>query len=100
MSLKPYQEAVAAWHVKTFGHPPTAAIGLKLGEEAGELMKAVNRMEHLDEITLAHHDNLAEELGDVAIVLMMLATRYNFDFQELVEHRVHVVTTRPRKGDV
>lgn len=112
MSLDELQRRTRAWHDETFPGAPSAALGLKLAEEAGELAKAVNRIEHTRRPTddALHtqfvrdaYANLEEEIGDVAICLMTLAARYfaplGKGIEEIIAQRVEVVTTRPLKAD-
>lgn len=90
------QHVVTAWHNKNLPDAPSAALGLKLCEEAGELAKAINRMEHTK-----HPDpvNLRDEIGDVAIVLLALCSRYGLNFEENLERRVGEIVERPLRAD-
>lgn len=96
LTMSQLQNTIATWHRSTFPGAPTAAVGLKMAEEAGELAKAVNRLEHTD---AGDRMNLMEELGDVAITLMVIAERYGYDLEALIELRIMHVMARTR-GDV
>lgn len=86
---------VVEWHGRSFPGSPNAAIGLKLAEEAGECAKAVNLLEHGPAAwRTAYLDNLQDEIGDVVIVLVVLAHRYGLDLEEIVRSRSFVVTNR------
>ncbi len=88
------QDAVTEWHRRTFSMPRLAALGLKLAEEAGELAKAINLWEHTEHGDL---DNLRDEIGDVAIVLMVIAARVGSEFDGLIAERAEEVMARERK---
>ena len=116
------QRRVIDWHNREFPVAPNAAVALKFGEEAGELLKAANRLEHgrgvvgvgaRGSITTARRLNaelnIAEEIGDVLICLTVLAHRYAdllptleggiADFRQILANRIAVVAQR-RPGDV
>lgn len=112
MTTRDMQRRVIDWHGAMFPGAPNAAIGLKLAEEAGECAKAVNRLEHSmryfdpdtprhthgnESITAGRLVNLREEIGDVAIVLMVLCGRYGLSLDAVMQERVEAVVTRPLK---
>lgn len=90
------QAEVKAWHAGKYPHASLPEIGLKLAEESGEVCRAIDRFHYakngVDEAAWAN--NLKEEIGDVAIVLLVLCIRGGVDFQEVVQERWDEVSSR------
>ena len=66
-----------------FNNQTAAQKGLLLGEELGELFKAMRKHEaqlRVDENSQVH--DVADELADVFIYLCAIANRYNIDLEE------------------
>ena len=94
--MKDLQDQISAWHHAKYTHAPIERIGLKLGEEAGEVCRAIDRIIHAK--TFADEDQwrnqLTEEIGDSVIVLMVLCARNNIDFEATVRSRAAEVMAR------
>ncbi len=66
-----------------FDNQTTTQKGLLLGEEIGELFKAIRKHEaqlRVDENSQAH--DVEDELADVLIYLCAIANRYNIDLEQ------------------
>ncbi len=63
---------------------------LQLGEEVGELFKAIRKTEKMKVDALSDTKHIDEELADIVIFLCSIANRYNIDleqaFREKEEH--------------
>ena len=77
-------EQVGFHHWKEFGAVPLERIGMKLGEEAGELQGALVRLceERDGEDWLPEVES---ELKDVLVVLIRIAYGFGWDVHELVQ---------------
>lgn len=87
-------DEVYAWHVGRFGEPDVALVGLKLAEEAGEVAGAlVKRAEGAVRPAKGLVDygdwtaHLHGEIGDIGIVLNVLAGREGVPLDELIARR-------------
>lgn len=98
MEMLELQKLARAWHDGYWRDDPNAAVALKLCEEAGEVARAVNGVE-FTKAGSAHLPNLMDEIGDVGMVLMVLSSRYGWNFAGLVESRAMVVMGRPVKPE-
>ncbi len=55
---------------------------LLLGEEVGELFKAVRKSENITTDKNSNIHNVGEELSDILIYVCAIANRYNIDMEE------------------
>ncbi len=55
---------------------------LLLGEEVGELFKAVRKSENISADRNSNIHNVGEELADIMIYVCAIANRYNIDMEE------------------
>mgnify|MGYP000501208525 CR=1 FL=1 len=55
---------------------------LLLGEEVGELFKAVRKSENISTDINSNIHNVGEELSDILIYVCAIANRYNIDMEE------------------
>ena len=60
---------------------------LLLGEEVGELFKAVRRSEHLPVGTTSIVGTVDEELADILILVCAVANRYGIDLDEALRRK-------------
>ena len=67
---------------------------LLLGEEVGELFKAVRKTEGLNIEKSADYGNVGEELADVFIYLCAIANRFNIDLEAAFRDKEEVNKTR------
>ena len=98
-TVRELQAEVVVWHRGKYPKAINADVAIKLGEEVGEVFKAIDRIHHPrsleDDIHIVnHYENLREEIGDVTIVLMVLAERYGLDFASLLADRIETVLKR------
>ena len=90
------QEDLAQWHPRKYPDATDADVGVKLGEECGEVLQALDRIRYArvsaDMQTL--HKNLRDEIGDALIVLTVLCNRHGLDVQGVLMDRAEVVMKR------
>lgn len=83
------QAALQKWHRMKYPDATLVDIGLKLAEEAGEACRAIDRIKYAK--TNSEDEkwriNLTEEIGDVAIVLMVLCAKGGLDFEMVARDR-------------
>lgn len=88
--MRELQNKIGKWHRRKFGHDcPLGNIGNKLGEEAGEVCRALDRLIYA-KTWAAENDadeNLEQELGDTLIVLMAIADRRSIDLERAAWNR-------------
>lgn len=89
-NLRDLQREVGEWHSRVYANASLAAIGLKLGEEAGEVCGAVDRIIYEG----GWEGDLANEAGDVVIVLAALFARLGLDLELAVASRWEQVRHR------
>ena len=82
--LRFLQEQVSAHHQKQFGHVPLGRLAAKLGEESGEVLGAVIRHVELRD-GRTWENEIAEEIGDVMVVLLNLCERFGLSLTEVIE---------------
>ena len=94
--MKDLQTALREWHRAKFPHATEADIGLKLAEEAGEVCRALDRIHYAksEQAAAPWLVNLTEEIGDVAIVLLVLCNRGGIEFEDVVRDRATEVMQR------
>ncbi len=80
--LKDYQNYVAGLeNERGFDRPTTIDKCLLLGEEVGELFKAVRKTEGLSVDTHSQTMDIGDELADIFIYICALANRKNIDLE-------------------
>jgi NTP pyrophosphatase (non-canonical NTP hydrolase) len=88
------EQEVHAWHEATFGIPADRAdevlTAAKLIEEAGEVLGAIFKRGEGRRATR----HVLDELGDVGIVLVVLAAREGYGLNELITRRFEEVRRR------
>ncbi len=67
---------------------------LLMGEEVGELFKAIRKAEHIAIDETARVGGVAEELADVLIFICSIANRYNIDLEQAFRDKEDVNKTR------
>lgn len=93
------QSALKAWHKSNYPDATDSDVGLKLAEETGEVCRALDRLMYAQ----SEHDhnlwtwNLAEEIGDAMICLIVLAARHELDAGGVVAMRAAEVMGRPSR---
>lgn len=90
------QDALRTWHRKKFPRSTLPEIGLKLAEECGEVCRAIDRIHYSKSATedAQWRENLTDEIGDAAIVLLVLCNRGHLDFEEVLTERAAEVMAR------
>lgn len=90
------QEELRRWHLQKYDYAPIERIGLKLGEEAGEVQRCIDRIIHASPGIVRERWNreMADEIGDTAIVLLILCARNGLDFEAIVRRRAAEVMAR------
>lgn len=90
------QAELKTWHNRKYAGAPLERVGLKLGEEAGEVCRAIDRIIYSKTTTDDEHwrAELTQEIGDVAIVLLVLCNRGGLDFETVVVDRAEEVMGR------
>ncbi len=63
---------------------------LLLGEEVGELYKAVRRSENISTDINSNIHNVSEELADILIYTCAIANRYNIDLEEAFRNKEEI----------
>ncbi len=79
--------------VSQWGEKTPAWIGLKLGEEAGEVAGAIVRLEE----GRGPAENIDKEIGDVLIVLSQLASLRGTTLAQLRDARFETIKARAKK---
>ena len=97
--MRDVQAALKDWHRKRFPRTTLDDLGLKLAEEAGEVVGAIVRLNEIarrqrEGSDLEWRERLTDEIGDVAIVLLVLCARGGLDFEEVVADRAAEVMLR------
>jgi NTP pyrophosphatase (non-canonical NTP hydrolase) len=81
---------IAEWHEHKYGVVDDRIVGCKLAEESGEVCGALIKIRE----GRVERSDVADELGDVLIVLSVLAGRYGYTLEELREQRFLIVAAR------
>ena len=84
MTLQETQRLVIEHANANFGRKTILRRTAKLAEEAGEVMKATNRL--LERRGMP--DDIAEELGDLFVTMLTVAESAGFDIEEVLEDGV------------
>lgn len=86
------QDMISAWAEQTFGPVGSnARVAARANEEMAELLRALTADDK--------HPKAAEEMADVVIVLMRLATRLGIDLLDEVDSKMRVNRARDWKRD-
>lgn len=80
--MKNFQEYVALEKERGFTDQTAVQRALLLGEEVGELFKAMRKSEGLQVDSNSKVYEVAEEMADVFIFLCSLANRYGIDLEQ------------------
>lgn len=67
---------------------------LLLGEEVGELFKAIRKSEHISTDKNSHTFHVGEELADIIIYVCAIANRYDIDLEEAFLKKEEINKTR------
>lgn len=90
-TLKDFQKYVGEMEIERgFDDEPTIQKCLLLGEEVGELFKAVRKSEN---IKIDHNSDVGtvkNELADVLIYLLEIANRYNIDLEKAFREKEEI----------
>lgn len=89
--------AVALWHGGAFPDETPEQLGLCIGEECGELLRAILKESHGANDRRAYVDWRAEqrnEIGDVLIGLAALAMRRGWHLDDILRERLDFVRSR------
>lgn len=88
-TLEDFQKYVAALEKERgFEGQSTIQKGLLLGEEIGELFKAMRKHEAELRVDLnSDNHNIADELADILIYLCAIANRYNVDLEQSLREK-------------
>ena len=86
MDLNKWQKKVKTHHIQMFPWSTLEKQGLKLGEESGEVMRAIVR--HYENRKGGQPDDIAEEIGDVFICLLRLLSELDLDAEEVLKESV------------
>ncbi len=82
-TLKDYQDYVAILEKERgFAEDTILHKCLLLGEEVGELYKAIRKKEKIKTDSKSEIGTISEELADVMIYLCAIANRYNIDLEK------------------
>lgn len=87
MTIREAQELIGTWHKETFPNCQTYQVFRKLKEEVNEVLNSVSE------------DDEAEELADVAIVILALCNRLNIDLEQQIAEKHAVNLTRKFNAD-
>ena len=63
---------------------------LLLGEEVGELFKAIRKSENISTDRNSNIHNVGEELADILIYLCAIANRYDIDLEEAFRNKEEI----------
>ncbi len=103
-TLKDFQKYVHELEVERgFDDQPARDKCLLLGEEVGELFKAIRKTEGLNIEKSTEYGDVGEELADILIYLCSIANRFNIDLEQSFREKEEInktrswVTTRPAK---
>ncbi|MBI5004643.1 MAG: pyrophosphohydrolase [Candidatus Lloydbacteria bacterium] len=90
-TLKDIQEYVKELEKERgFSDDPTIQKCLLLGEEIGELFKAIRKSEKMKIDKNSEHTSIEEELADIIIYLCSIANRYDIDLEDAFREKEEV----------
>jgi len=94
-TLRDFQRYVEAMeHERGFAHQTAVQKCLMLGEEIGELFKAVRKSERLGIAQNSVVGSVGDELADVFIFLCAIANRYGIDLEQAFRDKESVNESR------
>jgi NTP pyrophosphatase (non-canonical NTP hydrolase) len=94
-SLEDIQRYVAEMEIERgFSDRPVIDQCLQLGEEVGEVYKAVRKQQKMRLDPNSAVGNVADELADVLIYLCAIANRYDIDLAQALRNKEAVNETR------
>ena len=93
--LREFQEYVAQLEIERgFVHQDVIHKCLLLGEEVGELFKAIRKLEKLNIDQKSQVGTVSEELADILIYLCAIANRCNVDLEEAFRAKEQINSAR------
>lgn len=93
--LREFQEYVAQLEIERgFAHQEVIHKCLLLGEEVGELFKAVRKLEKLNIDQKSQVGAVSEELADILIYVCAIANRCNVDLEQAFRTKEHINNSR------
>jgi NTP pyrophosphatase (non-canonical NTP hydrolase) len=81
---------VAMEEIRGFSDQTVLQKCLMMGEEVGELFKAIRKAEGIKLDTNSHVGGISEELADVFIFLLSIANRYDIDLEQAFRDKEEV----------
>lgn len=94
-TLKDLQEYVQSLEEERgFSQDPILQKCLLLGEEIGELFKAIRKFEKLKIDETSHATSIEEELADILIYIAAIANRYQIDLEAAFRAKEEINKTR------
>ena len=87
---RPFEDVIAEWHDSKWGDKDDRVVAAKLAEECGEVCGALIKLAE-DRRTLF---DVKDELGDVLVVLSVLAGRHGWTLDDLRADRFESVARR------
>lgn len=83
IDIQELQNRAITWHERRFPNADCAHVGLKLGEETGEVQSAI--LSDLGSQSATGDGDVLKEIGDVIINCMVIAGRYyKYDMAEIL----------------
>ena len=96
--LRDFQTYVAELeNERDFSHQSAIEKCLLLGEEIGELFKAVRKSEKMNIDIISRSTSVEEELADILIYICSIANRYNIDLEKAFREKEEI--NKKRKWD-
>ena len=90
-TLKDFQEYVEKLEIERgFSHEKIIEECLMLGEEVGELFKAIRKSEQIKTDSKSQITSIKEELADVFIFLCAIANRANIDLEKAFREKEEI----------
>ncbi len=96
-SLNSIGRAVREWQDRNFDGVSMLTQGLVLGEECGEVQRAIVKTHH--GVRAQSRGDLAEELGDVLMCALSIADRAGIDIDGALHERFHRLMTLDFRAD-
>ncbi len=90
-TLKDFQEYVSQLEVERgFNHQSARDKSLLLGEEMGELFKAIRKAEGMNIDVNSSFGNIADELADMLIYLCSISNRFEIDMEQAFRDKENI----------
>ena len=93
--MKATERQIAIWHDSRWGDKDDRVVCAKLAEEVGEVCGAFIKYDEGRKT----FDDIFDEMGDVLIVMSVLAGRHGVTLEQLRGDRFKTVTQRPHVSD-